>query len=85
MFRAVQSVAKQVPSLKREKLLDEYQTKAVGADVTSVRCNGKWEMVGIVVDDINGMVLSIDELPGEDAELWAEQDSNLRPPQRERF
>ena len=75
VFRAVQSVAKQVPGLKREKLLDGYQTKAVGADVTSVRCNGKWVTVGIAVDAVNGMVLSIDELPGEDAEqlqAWLE-------------
>jgi hypothetical protein len=74
-FRAVQAVAQQVPGLKREKLLDGYQTKAVGADVTSVRCNGEWVTVGIVVDAMNGMVLSIDELAGEDAEqlqAWLE-------------
>jgi transposase-like protein len=73
--RAVQAVAQQVPGLKREKLLGEYKTKAVGADVTSVRCNGQWVTVGIAVDAINGMVLSIDELPGEDAEqlkTWLE-------------
>jgi transposase-like protein len=68
VYRAVQAVAKQVPGLKREQLLGEYQTKAVGADVTSVRCNGKWVTVGIVVDATNGLVLSIDELAGEDAE-----------------
>lgn len=65
----------QVPGLKREKLLDGYQTKAVGADVTSVRCNGKWMTVGIGVDAVNGMVLSIDELAGEDAQqlrAWLE-------------
>jgi hypothetical protein len=75
VFRAVQAVAKQVPGMKHEKLLGGYQTKAIGADVTSVRCNGKWLTVGIVVDAINGMVLSIDELPGEDAEqlqAWLE-------------
>jgi hypothetical protein len=75
VFRAVQAVAKQVPGLKREKLLGGYKTKAVGADVTSVRCNGKWVKVGIAVDAVNGMVLSIDELPGEDAEqlqAWLE-------------
>ena len=75
VFRAVQAVANQVPGLKREKLLSGYKTKAVGADVTSVRCNGKWVTVGIVVDATNGMVLSIDELPGEDAEqlkAWLE-------------
>jgi hypothetical protein len=75
VFRAVQAVAKQVPGLKREKLLSGYKTKAVGADVTSVRCNGTWVTIGIVVDAINGMVLSIDELPGEDAtqlQAWLE-------------
>lgn len=75
VYRAVQSVAEQVPGLKREKLLSGYKTKAVGADVTSVRCNGKWVTIGIAVDAVNGMVLSIDELPGEDAEqlkAWLE-------------
>lgn len=68
VYRAVQEVVKQVPGLEREKLLEGYQTKAVGGDVTSVRCNGAWVTVGIAVDATNGMVLSIDELPGEDAE-----------------
>jgi transposase-like protein len=75
VYRAVQAVTKQVPGLKREKLLEGYKTKAVGADVTSVRCNGKWVTVGVAVDAINGMVLSIDELPGEDAtqlQAWLE-------------
>ena len=75
VYRAVQDVAKQVPGLKREKLLSGYKTKAVGADVTSVRCNGQWVTVGIAVDPINGIVLSIDALPGEDAEqlkAWLE-------------
>jgi len=75
VFRAVQAMAEQVPGLKREKLLDGYQTKAVGADVTSVRCHGKWVTVGIAVDAVNGMVLSIDKLAGEDAEqlrAWLE-------------
>ena len=75
VYRAVQAVTKQVPGLKREKLLGGYKTKAIGADVTSVRCNGKWVTVGIVVDAVNGMVLSIDELAGEDAEqlqAWLE-------------
>jgi transposase-like protein len=68
VYRAVQAVVKQVPGLKQESLLAGYRTPAVGADVTSVRCNGQWLTVGIAVDATNGMVLSIDELPGEDAE-----------------
>ncbi len=75
VYRAVQAVAEQVPGLKREKLLSGYKTKAIGVDITSVRCNGEWVTVGIMVDAVNGMVLSIDELPGEDAEqlkAWLE-------------
>ncbi len=68
VYRAVQSAAEQVPGMKQKNLLSGYKTKAVGADVTSVRCNGKWVQLGISVDAVNGMVLSIDKLPGEDAE-----------------
>jgi len=74
-YRAVQCAADKVPGLKQKQLLDGYQTKAVGADVTSVRCNGKWIPIGITVDATNGMTLSIDLLPGEDAEqlkAWLE-------------
>lgn len=67
VYRAVQETASRVPGMKRGEVA-EYKTRAVGADVTSVRCNGVWVTIGIAVDAINGMVLSIDELPGEDAE-----------------
>ena len=75
VYRAVQAVAEKVPGMKRKQLLEGYKTKAIGADVTSVRCNGEWLPIGIVVDATNGLVLSIDELPGEDAEqlkAWLE-------------
>ena len=75
VYRAVQAAAEKVPGMQRERLLDGYRTKAVGADVTSVRCNGKWLPLGISVDATNGMTLTIDQLPGEDAEqlkAWLE-------------
>ncbi len=75
VYRGVQAAAEKVPGMKREQLLEGYQTRAVGADVTGVRCNGKWIPIGISVDATNGMVLSIDVLPGEDAEqlkAWLE-------------
>ena len=49
-------------------MLGGYKTKAVGGDVTSVLCNGKWVTIGINVDATYGLVLSSDELPGEEAE-----------------
>ncbi len=67
-YRAVQYAAEKVPGMKQRNLLTGYQTKAVWADVTSIRCNGKWVPIGISVDAVNWMVLSIDILPGEDAE-----------------
>lgn len=75
VYRAVQAVAEKVPGLKQSHLLAGYRTGAVGADVTSVRCGGKWLPVGITVDATTGMTLSIDGLPGEAAEqlkAWLE-------------
>jgi len=75
VYRAVQAVAQKVPGMKQEKLLEGYRTGAVGADVTSVRCHGKWLPLGISVDAVSGLTLSIDALPGEEAEqlkTWLE-------------
>ncbi len=76
VYRAVQGVAEKVPGLSKEELkARQYKTRAVGADITSIRCNGKWIPIGIVVDATNGIVISIDELPGEETEqlkAWLE-------------
>src|SRR5512145_298025 len=58
VYRAVQAVAEKVPGMKQGKVAEGYRTKAIGADVTSLRCNGEWVTIGIVVDATNGMVLS---------------------------
>jgi hypothetical protein len=50
VFRAVQSIAKQGLGMRSEKLLGGYKIKTVGADLTSVRCNGKWVTIRIAVD-----------------------------------
>lgn len=68
VYRAVQAVAEKVPGMKQTHLLEGCRTGAVGADVTSVRCGGKWLPLGISVDAIHGFTLSIDSLPGEEAE-----------------
>jgi transposase-like protein/ribosomal protein S27AE len=75
VYRAVQAVAEKVPGMKQARLLDGYRTGAVGADVTSVRCGGQWLPLGISVDAVQGFTLSIDSLPGEEAEqlkAWLE-------------
>jgi transposase-like protein len=72
VYEAVQAVAERVPGMKQANLLQDYRTPALGADLTSVKCKGKWLPLGITVDAITGMTLSIDTLPGEDAQTLKE-------------
>jgi transposase-like protein len=68
VYRAVQAAGEAVPGMKRTEIFSGYQTKAIGADLTGVKCKGKWLPIGVIVDPLNGMVLSIDCLSSEDAE-----------------
>jgi transposase-like protein len=75
VYRSVQATAERVPGMKRQQFLEDYRTQALGADVTSVKCKGNWLPIGITVDAISGMVLTIDQLSGEDAQTlqaWLE-------------
>ena len=75
VYDAVQAAAERVPGLRREAVFGGLRTPALGGDVTSVRCNGRWLPLGLTVDDITGMVLTIDALTGEDTETlkaWLE-------------
>ncbi len=75
VYRAVQATAEAVPGMKRTELRQGYRTKAIGADLTSVKCKGKWLSIGVIVDPINGLVLCVDHLDGEDAQTlkdWVE-------------
>ena len=68
VYRAVQAAGESIPGMKRSEIASGYQTRALGADLTYVKCKGKWLPIGVIVDPINGLVLSIDHLSGEDAE-----------------
>jgi len=75
VYDVVQAAAERVPGLKREAVFEGLRTPAVGGDITSVKCNGRWLPLGLTVDDTTGLVLTIDELSGEDAETltaWLE-------------
>ena len=75
VYRAVQAAGEALPGMKRTEMVSGYRTRAIGADLTYVKCKGKWLPVGVIVDPINGMVLSIDQLSGEDAQAlqaWIE-------------
>ena len=68
VYRAVQATGEAVPGMKQRELLGGYRTRAMGGDVTGVKCRGKWLPIGVTVDAQTGWVLSIDKLSGEDAE-----------------
>lgn len=72
VYDAVQSVAERVPGLKREQIFEGLKTPALGGDLTSVKVNGQWLTLGLTVDDLSGLVLTLDVLSGEDAETLRE-------------
>jgi len=67
VYRAVQAVAENVPSMKQRPLCEGDRTEAGGAEVTGVRWKGPWLMVGIGVDAMHGLTVRIDRLLGEEA------------------
>jgi len=75
VYETVQAAAARVPGLKREQVFQGLKTKALGGDLTSVKCAGQWLHLGLSVDALTGMVLTIDELTAEDAsalQAWIE-------------
>jgi transposase-like protein len=72
VYEAMQEAAQRVPGLRREQVFEDMRTPAMGADVTSVKCNGQWLTLGLAVDDTSGLVLNVDQLSGEDAEALQE-------------
>ena len=72
VYRSVQATAEAVPGMKRTEILSGYRTRALGGDLTSVKCRGEWLPIGVMVDAINGLVISIDHLDGEDAQTLQE-------------
>jgi transposase-like protein len=72
VYEAVQAAAEKVQGLKRNEVFAGLRTPALGGDLTSVKCNGEWLHLGLAVDDTTGLVLTVDELPAEDAETLKE-------------
>ncbi len=75
VYLAVQAAAARVPGLRRDEVLQRIKTQALGADVTSVKCAGRWLPLGLTVDAQQGLVLTLDALSWEDAQAlkqWIE-------------
>jgi len=71
-YDVVQAAAQRVPGLERRQVFQNIRTLALGCDVTSVKFYGRWLPLGVTVDDTTGLVLTIDELSGEDAQTLTE-------------
>jgi hypothetical protein len=78
VYEAVQAAAQPVPGtpapaswagVKRRQVFGALRTPALGADVTGVKCRGKWLALGLSVDPVSGRVLSVDRWPTADAQL----------------
>jgi transposase-like protein len=65
-YRAVQEAAAALPDLRRDAVFGARRTRVLGADLTSVLCNGQWLTLGRAVDDLSGVVLSVDILDSSD-------------------
>jgi transposase-like protein len=72
VYDVVQAAAQRVPGLTQRQVFEGVKTSALGCDLTSVKCNGRWLPLGVTVDDTTGLVLTIDELSGEDAQTLTE-------------
>jgi transposase-like protein len=69
VYYAVQAAGAAVPGLRREAVRRGGGcVRALGVDLTSVRCNGQWLTVGVSVDAVSGVVLTIDVLPNAETE-----------------
>jgi transposase-like protein len=71
VYYAVQAAGERVQGLRREDVrLSVGQTlvAALGADLTAVKCKGKWVTVGVGVDAAAGTTLTVDILDDAEAE-----------------
>ena len=68
VYNAVQAAGAAVAGLRREALARGGGcVRALGVDLTSVRCRGQWLTVGVSVDAVSGLVLTVDLLPNAEA------------------
>ena len=72
VYDAVQEAAQRVPGLKQEALEVRKRTVAMGADITGVKVQGKWVSLGLTVDDVTGLVLTVDHITSQTGEALAE-------------
>ena len=76
VYRNVQASGQETRRLRRAWLQQGRRIRVIGADLTRVQCQGESLVIGVVVDDLEGIELSIDILDDETAETqlaWLRQ------------
>jgi transposase-like protein len=76
VYRNVQASGQETRRLRRAWLQQGRRIRVIGADLTRVQCQGESLVVGVVVDDLQGIELSVDILDDETAETqlaWLRQ------------
>jgi len=68
IYRNVQGVGQKIRRLRQAWLREGQRVRVIGADTTRVNCKGESIPVGVVVDDLTGIELTIDIPEGETAE-----------------
>src|SRR5260370_38316832 len=68
VYDAVQEAANRVPGLSRDQVFADVKTPALGGDLTSVECKGERLPLGVTVDPIGGLALTIDGPAAEDTQ-----------------
>jgi hypothetical protein len=68
IYRNVQEAGHKVRRVRRAWLSRGQRVRVIGADTTKVKCKGESISVGVVVDDLTGIELTIDILEDETAE-----------------
>jgi len=80
VYRNVQAAGRAARRLRRAWLQQGRKIRVLGADLTRVRCQGESLVVGIVVDDVTGIELSVDILDDESADTqvaWLREIADL--------
>lgn len=68
VYYAVQEAGARVAGLRREAVKrGGGRVVGLGVDLTSVRCAGQWLTVGVGVDAVHGLALTVDLLPTAEA------------------
>jgi len=80
VYRNLQASGQKARRLRQAWLQKGQRIRVIGADVTRVKCKGEELAVGVVVDDMTGIELTIDILEDETAEsqlAWLQEIAQL--------